>query len=660
MTEKVRVAVRIRPLPNAAEGGSRSVTPITSSSAAAVVTLDEKRVCVSNRRVYQVDHAFNSNDSTEFIFYESVVSLIDRFLDGYNTTVLAYGQTGSGKTYTMDGLTPLVLRYIVERMGGVTSHLSFQYVEVYGEALRDLLTTDPIGSTKHLQLHDADNNNSTGQGNGNGGAATTTVVVVGATRVKARNMEEVYDIINHGARMRTTGATNMNEHSSRSHSIFTVFNHQRRSKLNLVDLAGSERNKKTLNVGQRFRESIAINGGLLALGNVIRALSRNHFQCPDNPRHVPYRSSKLTRLLQDSLGGNSVTLLIACVASDVQNTDETTRTLQYSALSMHILNEPLPQFDERAAVAAEAEERKKSERRVDIMLNGEQLPSTTTVATSSNTREVLELRERVAVLEEQMQRCCEELKNDERVFAQQIHDMRRLLEENESLKRRVAFLEGRPHPSPKVIAEERAAEMNTNGIQQEQKPYQWMTGVTPLSLNYMQNALQSRGKVPQYHMEPFANSRPTTRIHSFGLNEGETMMEAGGQQEDQHHQKISKISKIGMEWNEGVAAAAAAMSESIGMGNNSNNSNNNNNNNNNHYLNNGGNRLTNVDNTAKEREEQLSLLAKEALYYQNSNSELRRRLRTVLEMYEVQQREASMLRREVKQIHDLLESGSRS
>ncbi|ORC85340.1 kinesin, partial [Trypanosoma theileri] len=649
-------------LPNAAERETHSVTPVPT---AAVVALDEKRVCVSNRRIYQVDHAFSSNDNTELIFYESVVSLIDRFLDGYNTTVLAYGQTGSGKTYTMDGLTPLVLRYIVEQMGGVTSQLSFQYVEVYGEALRDLLTTDPIGSTKHLQLHDADNSN---VNNGNNGGGTTTVVVVGATRVKARNMEEVYDIINHGSRMRTTGATNMNEHSSRSHSIFTIFNHQRRSKLNLVDLAGSERNKKTLNVGQRFRESIAINGGLLALGNVIRALSRNHFQCPDNPRHVPYRSSKLTRLLQDSLGGNSVTLLIACVASDALNTDETTRTLQYSALSMHILNEPLPQFDERvAALAAEAEEKKNGEGRADNILYDGQYPSTAAAAVeASNTREVLGLRERVAVLEEQMQRCCEELKNDERVFAQQIHDMKRLLEENESLKRRVAFLEGRPHPSPKVIAEERAAEMNTTTTtsipqgqqQQQQYQYQWISGSTPPSLNYMQNVLQSRGNVPQHHTELFPNSRPTTRIHNVGLSEGETMMEAGGQQQDLY-QDVSKISKIGMGWNEGVAAAAAAaMNESIGVGKGTNNKNNNNDNY--YYPNHDGDRMIEIEKANKEREEQLSLLAKEALYYQNSNSELRRRLRTVLELYEAQQREATMLRLEVKQIHDLLESGSRS
>ncbi|KEG05785.1 putative kinesin, partial [Trypanosoma grayi] len=142
MTEKVRVVARIRPLPS-------------SDSALAVVPLDERRVCVGNRRVYHVDRVFGIADSTELIFYESVVGLVDRFLAGYNATVLAYGPTGTGKTYTMAGLTPLVLAYLLERMGGM-SRLSFQCIEVYGETLRDLLTGDPPASAKHLQLHEGD------------------------------------------------------------------------------------------------------------------------------------------------------------------------------------------------------------------------------------------------------------------------------------------------------------------------------------------------------------------------------------------------------------------------------------------------------------------------------------------------------------------------
>ncbi|RNF26740.1 putative kinesin [Trypanosoma conorhini] len=588
MTEKVSVAARIRPLP-------------TPDSLLATVRLDERSVCVANRRVYHVDRVYDRHESTDLIFFESVVALVDRFLAGYNATVLAYGQTGTGKTYTMEGLTPLVVRYIVENMSNSTSKLSFQCVEVYGEALRDLLTSDPAVSTKHLQLHESD---------GDGGA----VVVVGASRVKARSIAEVQDIIAHGARMRTTGATNVHEHSSRSHSIFTIFNHERQSKLNLVDLAGSERNKKTQNVGLRFRESIAINGGLLALGNVIRALSRNHFQFPDNPRHVPYRSSKLTRLLRDSLGGNSSTLLIACVAADATNGDETTRTLQYGALAMHILNEPLPQFDEQVS-AAEAARRDASARG-----GGDTPPSAPA--------ETARLRQRVAALEEQVQRCRDELKNDEAVFAQQIKDMRLLLEENESLRRRVAFLEGRPTATPRSTPD-----MKHDCCQQPQQQQQQQQQRTPERVlpneNYIQSTLQLYGISPQ-KSEHRVLSHPASQPLQTVWGE-----EAAAQRHERRLQTGSLKRPVdAARWEEGAAATAADRCD---------------------YANVNGEARGEGARPLTAGEDQLGLLAKEALYYQNSNSELRRRLRTVLAMYEAQQREAAMLRLEVKQIHDLLD-----
>ncbi|RNE99261.1 putative kinesin [Trypanosoma rangeli] len=598
MTEKVSVAARIRPLP-------------CPNSMLATAPLDERRVCVANRRVYHVDRVYDRHESTDVIFFESVVTLVDRFLAGYNATVLAYGQTGTGKTYTMDGLTPLVVRYIVDSMSNSTSKLSFQCVEVYGEALRDLLTSDPTVSSKHLQLHESD---------GDGGA----VVVVGASRVKARNIAEVQDIINHGSRMRTTGATNVHEHSSRSHSIFTIFNHERQSKLNLVDLAGSERNKKTQNVGQRFRESIAINGGLLALGNVIRALSRNHFQFPDNPRHVPYRSSKLTRLLRDSLGGNSSTLLIACVAADVANSDETTRTLQYGALAMHILNEPLPQFDEQVAAAvaavreANASHGHGSTARTSGGGGGGETPP-------SAPAEVAWLRQRVVGLEEQVQRCRDELKNDEAVFAQQIKDMRLLLEENESLRRRVAFLEGRPTATPRSTPDVR------HGCWQQPQPQQQYTSAPLLpNVDYVQSTLQLYGISPQENgHEIYSHSAPQPIQAVWG--EETTMRKREGHLQNE----LLKRPVDAARWDEAAAAVTAADRCN--------------------YANVNGEACGEGARPLTMSEDQLGLLAKEALYYQNSNSELRRRLRTVLAMYEAQQREAAMLRLEVKQIHDLLD-----
>ncbi|KEG06072.1 putative kinesin [Trypanosoma grayi] len=442
--------------------------------------------------------------------------------------------------------------------------------------------------------------------------------------------------------MRTTGATNINEHSSRSHSIFTIFNHERGSKLNLVDLAGSERNKKTQNVGQRFRESIAINGGLLALGNVIRALSRNHFQCPDNPRHVPYRSSKLTRLLQDSLGGNSSTLLIACVAADLENSDEATRTLQYSALAMHILNEPLPQFDEEvaataAAAAAAAADHSNGSRCVEGV-------------TCDDSFEVADLRQQVAALQDQVQRCHQELRNDKKVFAQQIKDMRLLLEDNELLRRRVAFLEGRPATSGCEVME-----LNMDGWRQRQEQRQnnqeghqcqpqqqrqwWSTETLPPNPNYVQDSLQLRGIQPQQGDRDATGQQKIPPPHGAVWGDGERAMGRGNElkQQQQHQQQQKDYVKTTLAFNrysEAVASVPAAERPTSGD-------------------NGGRDGLGGVDGTVAAREEQLSLLAKEALYYQSSNSELRRRLRSLLALYEAQQRETAMLRLEVNQIEQL-------
>lgn len=605
MTEKVQVVVRIRPLP-------------APNSLLAVAPLDERRICVANRRVYHVDRVYSGDDSTELIFYQSVASLVDRFLAGYNTTVLAYGQTGTGKTYTMGGLTPLVVRYILENMSNSTEQLSFQCVEVYGETLRDLLANDVGCATKHLQLHDAD-----------GGGA---VVVVGATRVKARNIAEVQGIIDYTSSMRTTGATTVNAHSSRSHSIFTIFNHERHSKLNLVDLAGSERNKKTHNVGQRFRESIAINGGLLALGNVIRALSRNHFQCPENPRHVPYRSSKLTRLLQDSLGGNSATLLIACVASDTPNSDETTRTLQYSALAMHILNEPLPQFEAQVAAAARtATGRAGSSSPSARDASGERSREVSPLCAA----EVVRLQQRVVALEGQVQRCHEELRNDEAVFAKQIEDMRLLLEENELLKRRVAFLEGRPSATQGGKRDAGSGDWQKQP-QKEQSQHPWKPELWEAGMNYVRDSLELRGISSQPNNRD-APSKPISLSHRVAREEGSAAMN----QERPLLQQKSAHTLSDVAWRHEVAATAASAAGGPNM-------------NKNHPSKSASGRGDGEVPLAT-REEQLGLLAKEALYYQKSNSELRQRLRSVLTMYEAQQREASMLRLELQQINELLD-----
>lgn len=475
MPERVHVAARIRPFLHTDPDDADLTT----------IVVDNTHISVGAQRVFAVDRVYRMEDDTDTVYDELVRPIVDDFLRGYNGAVMAYGQTGTGKTFTMNGLVPLVLEHIVHgSFLGEASQLAFQYVEVYGEALRDLLSADPITSTKALTLYDT-----TGV-NGEGGCA-----VVGAVTARAQTLKDVLLLFERGARMRATGATSIHEHSSRSHSIFTILNERDHAKLHLVDLAGSERNKKTHNVGLRFQESIGINSGLLALGNVIRALSRNSTQPSALPStrgegsgsggggavestptgHVPYRSSKLTRLLQDTLGGNSKTLFIACVAPDSYNRDETVRTLQYCALAMRVLNEPVKRYEElyetqrghrrrtrdaavkhatgRAGSGASPHHGQEEEQEQDRR-KASPSPVSATELSSTCTALHAQLKEKEllvaalvtanAQLQNRLHTCEEELAKDEQLFSRQIAEMRKVLHENAALRERIAFLEGRP------------------------------------------------------------------------------------------------------------------------------------------------------------------------------------------------------------------------
>lgn len=179
-------------------------------------------------------------------------------------------------------------------------------------------------------------------------------MVVGAKEMVVTSAEELLSVLEMGNALRHTGTTGMNEHSSRSHAILTLqltqcthnnssLNSVRSSKLCLVDLAGSERAGKTGNTGTRLKESVYINTGLLALGNVIRALSdpgRNRRGNNCNSAHIPYRDAKITRMLRDSLGGTAHTLMVACVSPSHHSVAETLSVLQFASKARHIRNRP--------------------------------------------------------------------------------------------------------------------------------------------------------------------------------------------------------------------------------------------------------------------------------------------------------------------------------
>eukprot|EP00931_Biecheleriopsis_adriatica_P076220 TRINITY_DN49953_c0_g1_i1.p1 TRINITY_DN49953_c0_g1~~TRINITY_DN49953_c0_g1_i1.p1 ORF type:complete len:1308 (+),score=333.01 TRINITY_DN49953_c0_g1_i1:84-3926(+) len=353
----VRVAARVRPL----------LPREMAANCCSCVTVHPgvNQLVVGTKRAFTFDMVFDT-DVQQSVVYDSCVSpLLDGCMQGYNATVLAYGQTGSGKTHTMgtgqalpeatedEGITPKVIRnsfeYIEANRHKVDFKVSCCYLEIYNEDLRDLL--QPGGAKSLIAVRED---------------ATGGIKVSGIRAETCTSAEEMMRCLNDGSVQRTTGATLMNEQSSRSHSIFTVILEQRRvvgvsdksevadeadyvtAKFHLVDLAGSERAKRTGAVGSRFKESVSINSGLLALGNVISALG----DPTKRGSHVPYRESKLTRLLQDSLGGNSRTVMVACVSCADGDFEETLNTLKYAHRARNIKNKPVVNHDPRTAQLA--------------------------------------------------------------------------------------------------------------------------------------------------------------------------------------------------------------------------------------------------------------------------------------------------------------------
>uniref|UniRef100_A0A669DPS5 Kinesin family member 7 n=1 Tax=Oreochromis niloticus TaxID=8128 RepID=A0A669DPS5_ORENI len=337
----VQVAVRVRPL----------LPKELLHCHESCITVDPElcRVTLGHDRHFLCDFPFEETCSQEEVYSVSVQPLIDAFFQGFNATVFAYGQTGSGKTYTIgeanicsfsdeeQGIIPRAVADIFKLLdeNDLTDFsVRVSYLEIYKEDFKDLLEVETASKDIHIR-----------EDKGN-------IVLCGVKECEVEGLDEVLSLLESGNTARHTGATQMNPNSSRSHTIFTVYMDQRRgssrlygtagssgpqmlsSKFHFVDLAGSERILRTGNTGERLKESIQINSGLLALGNVIGALG-------DPKRkgsHIPYRDSKITRILKDSLGGNSKTLMIACISPSSSDFDESLNTLNYATRARNIQN----------------------------------------------------------------------------------------------------------------------------------------------------------------------------------------------------------------------------------------------------------------------------------------------------------------------------------
>ncbi|KAI9270989.1 hypothetical protein EDC94DRAFT_596739 [Helicostylum pulchrum] len=452
----VQVALRVRPLTSS----DRSQPRFSHSTNSDVIKAYDKSVAiVPHQKTFQFDHVFDANSTQDQVFKSVASNFVDRFIDGYNVTILAYGQTSSGKTYTMgtamdeqsgsnpeqEGIIPRAMSALFHRLQDIQKessppitptntkrasvlatfpptsglrapkksasnvklrpvsmitpprrgsnatipitttipsgndkttrysvHVSF--IEIYNEELIDLLNPAPPHERTPVTIREDTKGH---------------IIWTGLKEVPVSNTEDVLRYLQLGTENRATGSTDMNAKSSRSHAIFSVTLKQEKwvsspsasnkpvptksittrhstlnvkaligqmekqagsvtppaddeqgdwmvvnSKFHFVDLAGSERLKRTAAEGDRRKEGININAGLLALGNVISALS----DPSKKSTHVPYRDSKLTRLLQDSLGGNSTTLMIACISPAEINLTETINTIKYAYRARNIRN----------------------------------------------------------------------------------------------------------------------------------------------------------------------------------------------------------------------------------------------------------------------------------------------------------------------------------
>ncbi|KAJ6384502.1 hypothetical protein OIU78_027745 [Salix suchowensis] len=280
----------------------------------------------SSKKQFKFDHVFRPEDNQEAVFAQTK-PIVTSVLDGYNVCIFAYGQTGTGKTFTMEGnpenrgvnyrTLDELFRLSQERSGAMRYELFVSMLEVYNEKIKDLLVENSNQPTKKLEIKQT---------------AEGTQEVPGLVEAQVNGTEDVWELLKSGSRARSVGSTSANELSSRSHCLLRVTvrgenlvdGQKTRSHLWMVDLAGSERVGKIDVEGERLKESQFINKSLSALGDVIAALA-------SKTGHIPYRNSKLTHILQSSLGGDCKTLMFVQISPSAADVGETICSLNFAS-----------------------------------------------------------------------------------------------------------------------------------------------------------------------------------------------------------------------------------------------------------------------------------------------------------------------------------------
>jgi len=342
-TTNVQVAVRCRPV-NGEERRAGAATAVSCDSAKKEVTVSVGPAGKKTSKTFSFDKVFGMYSTQEEVFETMVRPIVDEALAGFNCTIFAYGQTGTGKTHTMEGIidseadagiVPRSVKTILETLEASGSEFTIRvsFLELYNEELQDLLvppsTSLAGGQEKKLKLCED---------------VKKGVVCQNLEEVTVMSKNDIFEILQRGIKQRATAATLCNKNSSRSHSIFTMKimiketgvdgeEILRHGQLNLVDLAGSECVGRSGAKNDRAKEAGSINQSLLTLGRVITALVDHH-------GHIPYRDSKLTRLLQESLGGKAKTCIIATLSPAAMAVEESMSTLDYAFRARNIKNAP--------------------------------------------------------------------------------------------------------------------------------------------------------------------------------------------------------------------------------------------------------------------------------------------------------------------------------
>ena len=334
-----KITVRIRPLNDREKDDSDYKTIKVISKKSLIISIpteysfDEKgskkfHVVKEKQSKFDYDFVFDEKADQQLVYKHTSANLISQVLDGFNATIFAYGATGTGKTYTMlgeGGNTGIMIRVIKDLYMTANSYknkkfgIKISYIEIYNEIIRDLLSEGNV-----IDIHEDPNNG---------------IILQGVKEIEVENNDNFYDILSLGNRKRTTGSTNNNETSSRSHAVLRInlyskertFNNTVSGRFILVDLAGSEKTSinSSNNNAVRQNEGKNINKSLLALGVCINALAKKN-------QFIPWRNSKLTRILKDCLGGNSRIVMISTISPSIYNIDETINTLLYSNRAKNI------------------------------------------------------------------------------------------------------------------------------------------------------------------------------------------------------------------------------------------------------------------------------------------------------------------------------------